>query len=182
MPGTALCGRRASSSMPNTKKLPARPPHQSHHCPVDSLCATCPHFRSRITVPCTTTGNPQSVHTNHTTAPLSSTTPPTSRAGPTSGCPQHAQDLILLLVSLRSFFFEKTSGDSPSSPPRYCRTEDPRVTRSISFQDGVRSSTVVVRLPFRLSQRVAETGIRQPGQYPISRGIVWRMEPGCSRL
>lgn len=117
MPGAARCGRRDRSSKPSTKKLPARPPHQSHHNPVDSLCATCPHFWSRITVSCTTTGDPQLVHTNHTTTPSSSTTRPAFRAGPTSGCPQHAQDLILLLISLRSFFFEKTSGDSPLPHP-----------------------------------------------------------------
>lgn len=39
----------------------------------------------------------------------------------------------------------------------------------ISFQDGVRRSTVVVRQPFRSSRRITGTGVRRRGVH-LTRG------------
>ncbi len=60
---------------------------------------------------CTTEGNPQPLHIDHTTIHSSSTVGRLTPAAQTSCCPQRAQALILLLRYLRSFFLEKTPGD-----------------------------------------------------------------------
>jgi hypothetical protein len=178
----SFAARRPAIVEPSTKKLPARPPHQSHHSSVDSLCATCPHFRPHITGPCTTTRDPQLVHINHTTTPSSSTTRRASRAGPTSGCPQHAQDLILILESLRSFFFEKRSGDSPHPHPGTAPLQTHESLDRLAFK----MEPEALRLWFD-SRFGCRDGLRV--QAFVNRGIphptrdrVERMKPGCSRL
>jgi hypothetical protein len=52
---------------------------------------------------------------------------------------------------------------------------------SISFQDGVRRSTVVVRQPFRSSKRIMGTGVRRRGLPHLTRG--WsRWSRACCSL
>src|ERR1700730_1078869 len=58
------------------EKLWARLPHPLQHRLCRCLCATCWCSCPDIPAACTTAGNPQPLHTNHTTAPLSSTPRP----------------------------------------------------------------------------------------------------------
>jgi hypothetical protein len=155
----------------STKKFPTQPPHRPHHRLVDNLCATCLHSRPRITVPCTTKCDPQSLHTNHTALPASSTTHPAPPTGPTPPCPQHAQALILLLRFLRSFFFEKTSGDRrvPNPPTATVMTR--------AFLDRLAFKMAPEALPLWFDFRFGcRGGLRGQafvtGEYPIPRGMV----------
>jgi hypothetical protein len=157
------------------KKLPTQSPHRSHHCLVDNLWATCLHCLPPSTVPCTTNCDPQSLHTNHTGVPTSSTTHIAPPTGLTPHCPQHAQALILLLRSLRSFFFEKTSGDG--RVPNPCTATS--MTRESLDRLAFKMASEALRLwfDFRFGCR---DGLRGQafvtGEYPIPRGMVQRMD------
>jgi hypothetical protein len=75
-------------------------------------------------------------------------------AAPGRSCPQIAQALILVLRSLHRFFFEEQPwGRRVSQHPRSARPLGLSAF-AISFQDGLRSSTVVIRLPLWTSWRV----------------------------
>jgi hypothetical protein len=85
---------------------------------------------------------------------VSCTSRPARQAAQTRCCPQRAQALLLLLKSLRSLFFRKGRWGRAVPHP----VSEPRKTWvsliPISFQDGLRRSTVVVRQPVRSSGRV----------------------------
>jgi hypothetical protein len=104
-------------------------------------------------------------HCTQTTqpGPESSTTRSPPPAARTSCCPQLAQPLLLLLKSLPRFLFRK----------RHCGRAVPHPDpdpgkrwvslNPISFQVGLRRSTVVVRLPFRSSEWITGAGVCRRG-------------------
>jgi hypothetical protein len=110
------------------------------------------HNRGPIPIRCTRTPQPDVV---------SSTPRPAPPAAQTSCCPQRAQALILLLNSLVRLFFRKRAWGRVVPHPRRCPGQTRVSLIPISFQDGVRRSTVVVRLPFRSSERITGTGVRR---------------------
>jgi hypothetical protein len=93
--------------------------------------------------------------------PVSCTTWLAAPAAQTSCCPQLAQALILLLKSLLSLFFRKRLWGRAVPHPGIGPGKSRLSLLPISFQDGLRRSTVVVRLPFRSSELITGTSVRR---------------------
>lgn len=139
---------------------------------MDNLWTTCLHCHPHVTVPCTTKRDPQPVHTNHTGLPASSTTHPAFPTGPTPRCPQHAQALILLLKFLRSFFFEKTSGDG-SLPHRLTVATLTRESLDrLAFKMPLEALRLWFDFRFGCRDGVTGTGVRHRGvPHPTRNGV-----------
>ncbi len=92
---------------------------------------------------------------------VSCTTRSAPSAAQTSCCPQRAQPLLLLLKSLHSLLFRKSCWGRAVPHPAFEAGKNRVSLIPISFQDGLRRSTVVVRQPFRSSGRMTGTGDRR---------------------
>jgi hypothetical protein len=109
-----------------------------------------PNSRAPIAPRCTPVVHPQRPNKGRTVVNAVIHTPTTVLAAPRPSCPQNPHPLILLLSHLCCFFFEVqrwgcfvTLGSEASRRPGLSGF-------AISFQDGLRSSTVVLRLPLRV--------------------------------
>jgi hypothetical protein len=100
---------------------------------------------------CTTATDPQPLHTNHTTRPRVMHNPVGSPSSADVMLSPTCTGLITVTEISTSFFFRKRRWGRAIPHPGL----DPGKRRVslilISFQDGLRRSTVVVRLPFRSS-------------------------------
>jgi hypothetical protein len=107
--------------------------------------------------------SPTAAHRTTQSARVSYTTQPVPPAAQTASCPQLAQALLLILKLLHSLLVRKSCWGQAVPHPGI----EARKTRvsliPISFQDGVRRSTVVVRQPYRPSERITGTGVRRRG-------------------
>ena len=112
---------------------------------------------------CTTATDPQSLHTNHTTRPRVMHNPVSSPSSADVMLSTTCTGLNTVTEISTSFFFRKRRWGRAVPHPGL----DPGKRRVslilISFQDGLRRSTVVVRLPFRSSERITGTGVRRRG-------------------
>jgi hypothetical protein len=156
---------------PSTKKLPALLPHQPHHLlwiacgqPVVTVGRASQPRAQQCVIPnqCTQTTQLRR---------LSSTTRPAPPAGPTLRCPQHAQALILLLISLRSFFFENSPGDDRLPHPYGAPTMTRESLGRLAFKIG--PEALRLWFDFRFGCR---DGLREQafviGEHPVPRGSV----------
>ena len=128
--------------------------HSSHKRPVGPQPRSIPNRCTRTT---------QSV-------PVSCTTRSALPAAQTPCCPQIAQALLLLWKSLRSLLFRKRCWGRAVPHPGLQASKTSVSLTPISFQDGLRRSTVVVRQPVRSSERFTGTGVRRrgsPGVQPL---------------
>jgi hypothetical protein len=155
---TSRNSQLASVSAPSAD-LPARakvfsknfpPPRHTSHTPMmcAPLCTSWQNTRALPELTCTPVFPPQRTHTAHTADgdPIHNTIAPL--AASRYGYPQNAHPLILLLRYLLRFFFEEQPwGSSFAQGLRVSRR--PGLSASaISFEDGLRGFTVVLRLPF----------------------------------
>jgi hypothetical protein len=139
----------------------SRSPQASHVCLWIRLWANSSHSRRNHSGRCTGAAIP--IHCTRTTqaGAVSCTPRPTPPTALTRRCPHHAQALILLLKSLHSFLFRNRAWGGTTPHPRPGPEQTRLSLTPISFQDGVRRSTVVVRLPFRSSERITGTGVHR---------------------
>jgi hypothetical protein len=114
--------------------------------------------------------SPTAAHTATQFSCVSYTARSAPPAAQTACCPQLAQALLLILKFLHSLFFRKSCwGRAVPHPGIGARTT--RVSLiPISFQDGLRRSTVVVRQPYRPSEWITGTGVRRRGPRPTRGG------------
>lgn len=112
---------------------------------------------------CTTATDPQPLPTNHTTRPRVMHNPVGSPSRADAMLSPTCTGPITVIEISTSFFFRKRRWGQAVPHPGL----DPGKRRVslilISFQDGLRRSTVVVRLPFRSSERITGTGVRRRG-------------------
>jgi hypothetical protein len=134
--GTGCAYRCAQTA--HTHRANARPVHRPHRSP-----DRCTQSAQSIRVSCTTRSVPP--------------------AAQTACCPQLAQALLLILKSLQSFFFRNKCWGRPFPHPGIQARKTRVSLIPISFQDGLRRSTVVVRQPDRRSERIAGAGVRRRG-------------------
>jgi hypothetical protein len=125
------------------------------------LCATLLTLARQPRSSCTTPTRPQPLHTNHTTRTRVMHSPvgfPSSTDVMLSPACTGLNTVIEISTSL--FFRKRRWGQAVPHPGL-----DPGKRRvsllAISFEDGLRRSTVVVRLPFRSSKRITGTGVRR---------------------
>src|ERR1700739_1826540 len=96
--------------------------------------------------PCTSLFHPHRSKKAHTFTNRVIPNPITALAAPRPTCPQNAQHLILLLRSLHRFFFEVRRWGRALRRHRGAHRRRGLSAFTISFQDGRRRSTVVLRL------------------------------------
>src|ERR1700730_7942443 len=178
--------RRGSASAPSadirpdSKKLLPRPQHLSQDPAVDTAVRKLLTLSYQPLVRCTTAADPQPLHTNHTIRarvmhnPAGSPSSADVMLSPTCTGP------ITVIEISTSFFFRKRLWGRTVPHPAL----DPGKRRVslilISFQDGLRRSTVVVRLPFRSSGTDYGRGRPSAGNTAPHVGWSRRRWPCCS--
>lgn len=100
---------------------------------------------------CTARVRPHRLNMSPTAAPTVIHTPTHRASCGGDRCPQNAQALLLLLRSLHRIFFEIQPWGRSVHTLRRGRRQPGLSAFAISFQDGPRGSTVVLRLPLRSS-------------------------------
>jgi hypothetical protein len=138
------------------------------------LCTSSRNTRALTGRTCTPVFPPQHTHTTHTARRPPIHKPIAPLAALRQGYPQNAHPLILLLRYLLRFFFEHqpwgssiAQGLRVSSPPGLSASR-------ISFEDGPRGFTVVLRLPFAVvvSQRLLR-GLAIGFELLLGEGTLW---------
>jgi hypothetical protein len=118
---------------------------------------------------CTTAIGPQPLHTKHTIRPGVMHNPVGSPSSTDAMLSTTCTGLITVIEITTSFFSRKRRWGWTVAHPGFGLGKRCVSLLPISFQVGVRRSTVVVRLPFRSSERITGTGVRRRG---ISR-LTW---------
>jgi hypothetical protein len=110
------------------------------------LCTDGENSGAAMCFPYTAARHPQRPNKANTVINAVIHNPHTALAAPSPAHPQYAQHLILLLRYLRWFFFEVQRWGRGLRRHRGTRRRRGLSAVTISFQDGRRSSTVVLRL------------------------------------
>jgi hypothetical protein len=134
-----------------------------------AVCTNRPNTGEAIQLQCTPVLHPQRPNTEHTVINGVIHKPIPGLAAPSPNYPQNAQPLLLLLRSLRCFFFEVHRWGhlvAERSRNRHLRGLSAPAS---SFQVGLRRSTVVLRLPLRSSSHYPPAAF-VPGA-PASGGL-----------
>ncbi len=165
----------------NFKKLLPRRYQQSQHTAVDAPVGKLLTPRARTPGQSTAATDPQPLHTNHTIRPRVMHNLAGAPSSADTMLSTHCTGLNTVTEISTKFVLQKRALGTSRSTPRIT-TSKPRVSLiSISFQDGLRRSTVVVRQPVRSSKRSTGTGVRRrgaPGVEPLKLALLFEVIEG----